>query len=237
METYEQINFEGHPRLDRDKGVIYHTHVLGCVSANGYEYSIPSMRECYTKYEGMPVGIDHNYQSSPIKVSDVWGELSNPTCDNEGIWADLSYLRSHPLTEQIIEDLSREDTALFSLSSVNGGVIQKGRVIEKFSPIRCDLVVRGATTKTLLEQDNKMEVKEIKIEEPVVVEQVVEEVKVVTFEQYQSLESKYTDLLNKVVELEKRLELHNEYLSPKTTLEQTILSTVAGIDLKEFWKD
>ena len=56
------------------------------------------------------------------------------------------------------------------------------------------------------------------------------------FNTYDILETKCNNLIAKVVELEKRLELHNEYLSPKTTLEQTIAATVSGIDLKEFWK-
>jgi hypothetical protein len=239
LELFEQVVID-RPRIDKNAGIIYRAHVLGLKSNNGYSYAINGLKSVYSKYEQMPVSIDHDYGSSQPTVGRTWGTLTNPTCDEEGIWADLHYLRSHPLTEQVIEDVER-GTGLFSLSTVNGGVIQKGRIIEKFSPMRCDLVVKGATTRTLLEQEHIMEtiIEEVKVggcsEEPVVAEPVVV-AQVVTFEQYQSLETKCNDLIAKVVELEKRLELHNEYLSPKTTLEQTIAATVAGIDLKEFWK-
>lgn len=232
-ELFEQVVIDK-PRIDKNAGIIYRAHVLGLKSNNGYSYAINGMKSVYPKYEQMPVSIDHDYGSSQLRVGGTWGTLTNPTCDEEGIWADLHYLKSHPVTEQVIEDVER-GTGLFSLSTVNGGVVQKGKIIEKFIPMRCDIVVKGATCRTLLEQDTQEiiveTIKEVKIEEPVVVAQVV------TFEQYQSLETKCNDLMVKVVELEKRLELHNEYLSPKTTLEQTIAATVAGIDLKEFWKN
>ena len=229
-ELFEQTVIEK-PRIDKEAGIIFNAHILGVKSSNGYDYAINGMKSAYSRYEQMPVGIDHDYQSTPLKVAGTWGTLTNPTCNENGIWADLHYLKSHPLTEQVIEDVER-GTGLFSLSSVNGGVIQKGKVVEQFSPMRCDLVVKGATTKTLLEQ-NTMETKE----EVVVEQPVVEEVKTVHYEQFNDICVKVTELFNKVVELEKRFVLHSEYIAPKTTMEQEIAAAVKGIDLKEFWQD
>jgi len=252
LQLHEQIVFKDKPRIDREKGKIYKAHVLGPVSANGYSYSIDGMREVYTKYESMPVGLNHDYNSSPLKVESVWGELSNPTVDSDGIWADLSYLRTHPLTEQILEDVERDDTALFSLSSVNSGIVQKGKVVEHFSPIRCDLVVRGACTKTLLEQAKLEQANEIKNE--IKTEEIMENklestidtivsppVGLCEQQQQNDLKDLLIKLEQKVIELEKqfakREQLTIEYLAPKVNLEQTIVEATKNIDLSKFWKE
>ena len=234
------------PRVDRDAGIIRHAHVLGIKSSNGYDYGIDGIKSATPKYEQMPVSIDHDYNSTPLKVEKVWGTLTNPVSDEQGVWADIHYLKSHSCTEQVLEDLER-GTGLFSLSSVNGGVVQKGKVVTQFTPLRCDLVVKGATTKTLLEQTiEKPEevIMENKVEETIINEEVKDESKEFTYEQYESLLTKFEEITAtksqlelRLEQLEARLEKFDKYMNPKMSLEQRIEQATKGIDLHKFWND
>lgn len=140
-----------HPRVDREAGVINRAHVLGTQSKHGYAYSVEAMRPNQARFEGMAVGIDHDYAQKPLRVEDAWGTLRNITVDDKGVWGDLHYLKSHVRTEQILEDIER-GTGLFALSCVNARVIERDKVVTAFLPTRVDLVAGGATTKTVLEQ-------------------------------------------------------------------------------------
>lgn len=234
MELLTEQTIIEKPRIDREAGKIYRVKVLGWVSQNGYQYSPDGGKQNYGQYEQMAIGIDHDYESTPLKVDKTWGVLSQPNWEEDGIYADMDYLKSHPLTERVLEDLER-GTGLFSLSSVNASPVKKGKVVTSWNPKRCDLVVRGATTKTLLEQ-NTMENKE-EIKEEVVAEVAVEEKPVVTFEQHQELLTIIEKLTEQVKTLELRITKREEYLTPKTALAEQIADATKGIDLKEFWKD
>ena len=148
---FEQADL-GKPRIDREAGILRHVHVLGPVSNHGYSYTADAIQAAHTKFEGMRVGINHDYKNNPLKVEDSWGTLSNPTCDADGIWADLSYLKSHTLTEQILEDIER-DTHIFGLSSVNAypRAYEGKKEVGAFMPVRVDVVAGAATTKTFFE--------------------------------------------------------------------------------------
>ena len=193
------------PRVD--KGVIHHVHVLGNVSKWGYRYSTEAQKAAAPRFEGMLVGIDHDYQSNPLRVGEAFGTLRNPSVDADGTWADLHYLTTHEQAPMILEDLDR-GTGIFALSSVSSKAVEQRGVITSFLPTRCDVVAGGATTKTLLESRNAPSV---------------------TKEQFDALQAK-------TAELEKRLILREQFVAPQSSLQQEIKKVVAPIgDMKRFF--
>ena len=147
-ELFEQFSVD-HPQVDRAKGIIHRVHVLGNKSKHGYTYGIDAQKAVFSRFEGMPVGLDHNYQSAPMKVSEAFGTLRGPYVDEAGTWADLHYLTTHEQAPAILEDVER-GTGIFALSSVNGKVVEKAGVITSFIPGRVDVVVGGAVERQLL---------------------------------------------------------------------------------------
>jgi len=142
-------------KIDRNAGMLYGVRVMGIKSAHGYDYSLDAQRLACPRYEQMPVGLDHDYAGGPMTVEAAWGTLCNPRVDERGTLADLRYLKSHLRTEQVLEDAER-DVGLFSLSAVTSRVVEHPKgTVKSFSPVRVDLVVRGATTKKLFEQENQ----------------------------------------------------------------------------------
>ena len=210
---YEDASVAFASRVNVEAGTINRAHILGPVSKHGYRYSVEAMKAAAPLFEGMPIGINHAYDGSPLKVADTWGSVSSPVCDDQGIWGDISYLRKHPLTEQVMEDLQR-GTTLFSLSAVNGNVIENKKVVTSFRPMRLDLVAGGATTTTLLEQ---APVEEVKAEEP--------DPLLIKIEQMQA----------QINEMEKRLVLKEQFVTPNVT--ETIKAATVAVDLKKYWND
>ena len=139
------------PRIDEKAGIIYRAHVLGNQSKWGYSYSPEAQQAVYKRYEQMAVGVDHDYESKPMRSKEALGVLRNPTIDADGIWADLHYLKTHEMAPGMLEDIKR-GTGIFALSSVNGKAVLRNNVITSFIPGRVDLVVGGGTTRTVLEQ-------------------------------------------------------------------------------------
>jgi hypothetical protein len=142
-------------RIDRSAGMLFGVRIMGIHSAHGYDYSLDAQRAACPRYEQMPVGLDHDYAGGPMTVEAAWGTLCNPRVDERGTVADLRYLKTHVRTEQVLEDAER-DVGLFSLSAVTTRVIEQPKgTVKSFSPLRVDLVVRGATTKKLFEQEQQ----------------------------------------------------------------------------------
>jgi hypothetical protein len=149
-ELFEQATAEK-PRVDREAGVIHRAHVLGNLSKHGYSYSVEAQRAASKRFEGMLVGIDHDYQSKPMTVEAAFGKLVKIEVDDHGTWADLHYLKTHTRSEQILEDIERR-TGIFALSAVNAQVVERDKIVTSFLPVRVDVVAGGATTRTVLEQ-------------------------------------------------------------------------------------
>ena len=215
-ELFEQAAV-AHPRIDRKAGVIRHVHVMGNQSKHGYRYSLEAQRAVAARYEGMPVGIDHDYQSKPMKVADTFGTLRNPTVDTEGTWADLHFLTRHEQAPAILEDIER-GTGIFALSSVNGKVMERDGVVISFVPGRVDVVVGGATTRTVLEQAPAA-------------------IPTVSKAEHDALLKNFEQLQSKTTELEKRMILREQYVAPQSTLQQEIkrVEAASPVDMKAFW--
>ena len=209
-ERFEQAALSKPDRIDREKGEMYGVRVLGIKSAHGYDYTLPAQQAAAPKFEQMAVGIDHDYSGGPVTAETAWGVLFNPRVDDKGTLADLRYLKTHARTEQILEDIDRE-LGIFSMSPVTVRCVErpKGSVVS-FEPVRCDLVVRGATTRKLFEQ---------------------------AAAETDALKAEVAALKASVAEMQARQTKYEQYVAPKATMHETVAKTVAGIDLKKFWND
>jgi hypothetical protein len=203
------------PRVDREAGIIRRAHVLGNESRHGYKYALEAQRVAAKRFEGMLVGIDHDYQQRPMTVQAAFGTLRNPEVDDKGTWADLHYLKTHVRSEQILEDLER-GTGIFALSAVNAQVIERDKVVTSFLPIRVDVVAGGATTRTVLEQLPPAELK--------------------------ALREELAAAKTAIAELQARQTKYEQYVVPQASASAAVAAASAaakakGIDLKKFWND
>lgn len=140
-------------RIDRENGVLKRVRVMGLSSAHGYDYDPAAIASNRSRFEGMLVGLDHDYNLGPITIDKAWGVLKS--VDESSQWADLHFNRAHTRTEQLLEMIERGIGPL-ALSPVTKGCVEENRngrrVVTRFEAARIDLVVGGATTKTMFEQ-------------------------------------------------------------------------------------
>lgn len=210
-----------HPQIDRDKGVLKHVHIAGMESrTDGARYRLAAHQKAAPRFEQMPVGLDHNYASTPMKIGEAWGVLKNITVESDGPYGDLHYMKSHERTEQILEDAER-GTGIFSLSMV-AKTRGNGLDIDEYIPSRVDCVVRGATTKTLWNQEQTA---------------VVATVPEVAKKQFDALALRFEQQQDEIAELKKRVAIKEKVVTPGVRLEQEIkkVEASADIDLRKFW--
>ncbi len=145
-------------RVDRDAGVIRDVKVLGYASANGRRYTPESVRRAVALYEGVRVNVDHPPSTRPEAERPLaarFGVLKNVAVREEGLFADLHYLRSHPLAEMTAEAAERMPEALGLSHNAEGRVAQQAgqTVVEEIVRVRSvDLVADPATTRSLFEE-------------------------------------------------------------------------------------
>ena len=217
-ERMEQTGLLAEPQIDEEHGILRHVHIAGMVSKNdGARYAIEAHRKAAPRFEQMPVGLDHDYSGSPLRVGQAWGVLSNITVEADGPYGDLAYLKSHERTEQVLED-ARRKTGIFSLSMVCQSK-GRGKDIDEYIPSRVDLVVRGATTRTLFNQQT--------VTPPAV-----------TQDEFRALTVRLEQETAARAELEKRLTVF-EQLDPRgTQIQATIAQVEAKVGektMKAFW--
>lgn len=210
------------PRIDREKGIIYDVHIAGLESrTDGARYRISAHEKAAPRFEQMGVGIDHNYQGGPIKVGEGWGVLSGIYMKADGPYAkELQFLRTHERTEQILEDAER-GLGMYSLSMV-AKTKSNSKDIDEYIPSRVDLVYRGATTRTLFNQD-----------------QGTPAIPAVTKEQFDALALRFEQQQDEIADLKKRLTIREKVITPAVRLEQEIIrvekAAAQDFDLKAFW--
>lgn len=161
-------------RIDRDAGVIYGVKVLGRYSrnnhglteaVNGSEYSPTCMRAALADYEGAKVKLNHppdrSKPGAERDVDDTFGVLRNARIesDDDGIRADLHYLRTHRKAPEVLEDVERQ-LGLWGLSHNASAARErfdagtKRLVIEELAQVRSvDLVDKPATNRNLWESE------------------------------------------------------------------------------------
>jgi hypothetical protein len=212
-ERYEQEVLRKPERIDKEKGEMYGVRVMGLASQHGYAYTLDAHKAAVKHFEQMAVGIDHDYKGGPLNSESAWGVLSNVRCDEKGTLADLKFLQSHPRTPQILEDIER-DIGLFSFSPVTTRNVERpaGSVVS-FVPVRCDLVVRGATTRRVFEQTALPEV--------------------------EALKADVAKMQAELAELRGRQTKYEQFIAPGAADAAVKAAEAAaadkGIDLKKFW--
>lgn len=140
--------------VDRERGVIKGVRVLNLQSRNGYEYTKEAVKDALPKYQNLVVNIDHTAKPGMDRSSrDRFGRLVNAQLVQDGITADLEYLKSHPMAETIAEAAERmpEVFGLSHVAKVKWRTPAK-TVAESLLAIRsADIVANPATTSSLQE--------------------------------------------------------------------------------------
>ena len=144
----------GTGRVDRANQVIKGVKILGTESKNGRSYTPECLRKAAGLYENAKVLCNHDHTDSDRAIGDVFGRLKNVTLRGDGLYGDLHFLKSHPMSERVIEAAER-DPSLFGLSHVADGdgrnVGGKFVVEEIHEVFSVDLVSSPATTAGLFE--------------------------------------------------------------------------------------
>jgi hypothetical protein len=146
-----------HALVDAAAGVIRNVKVLGVVSKNGRRYPTETLDRAAPLYEGARVNVDHpdpRRVEGPRRLSDRFGVLKDVRRQDDGLYADLHYLRSHPLASLLAEAASRMPETLGLSHHAEGRVRQAGEetIVEEIVRVRSvDLVGEPATTCGLFE--------------------------------------------------------------------------------------
>lgn len=171
-------------RVDAQEGVIRGVKVLGLASLNTgrtlgldqaefgeavdqpYSYSREALMQAAPRYEGLGVYVDHpefSYSSGGArlwkqrdrKTAERFGRLANVRVAESGLYADLEYLKSHPLAPLVVEAALRMPEMLGLSHHASGRpVVREGRiVIEEIVDVRSVDIVgeRPGTTQGLFE--------------------------------------------------------------------------------------
>ena len=144
-------------RVERQGGVLRGVKVLGRVSRNGRRYSAVALKNALRLYEGARVNINHPDRARPATdraLVDRFGMLKKVRLREDGIYADLHYLRQHPLAEMIAEAAERLPDALGLSHNAEGRTSrnQDAEIVEEITRvISVDLVSDPASTGGLFE--------------------------------------------------------------------------------------
>lgn len=94
-------------KIDREAGIIRGVRVIGFESANKRRYPKPVLEAAVAKYEGADVNLDHKVDSADRSIGEAWGTLTAVTVREDGVYADLPYLKTHPQTPMLLEMAER----------------------------------------------------------------------------------------------------------------------------------
>jgi hypothetical protein len=149
-------------RVDKEKGIIFGVHLCGLESKNGGRYTTTCLEAARDMYEGTKCNINHPDRASPGKdrlVGDRFGVYHNVVIGADGAYADLHYLKSHPLADMVCESAERMPEALgFSQNAKTIQVPdgQGGIMHESITRVRSvDLVADPATTSSIFESEDQ----------------------------------------------------------------------------------
>lgn len=144
-------------RLDEEKGIFYNAKIRGRRSENGHDYEPQCDADGVRLYEGAEINIDHppkGKEGVSRLMEEGWGVARKVTVDPAGgNRGDVHFLKSHPITEQIIERYKKGFPLGLSHNAVGKTAVRNGRrVVEGLHSVRSiDLVRRPATTTSLKE--------------------------------------------------------------------------------------
>lgn len=137
----------------RETGILRDVQIMGFESKNGYFYEPEAIRENRSRFEGMTIGLDHDYKLGPLTLENTWGTMRDVV--ESGRRGNLHFNREHGRTKEILEDIER-GTRPVALSPVCGNCLEQTvegkRRVTKFEATRLDVVVGAATNKTMFNQ-------------------------------------------------------------------------------------
>lgn len=160
--SYLRESEKGFERIDSEAGIIHGVKVLGPRSRNGRIYDDKAIRKAVSFYEGVVVNLNHKRTKPGVTedrpIQDRWGVLRNARYFEGSIYADLHYIKSHPMTAQLVEAAERfPDT--FGLSHDAAGDEQvidgERRVVEVYDVRSVDVVADPATNDGLFESHSR----------------------------------------------------------------------------------
>ncbi len=145
--------WSGECRIDREAGIIRGVHILGLEAPDKQRrYSSDASRGAVAMLEGAEVNIDHPADAAASRgMSEGWGWLRNVTFrEGSGNWGDLEYLKSHPLTEMVLERAERDGGKRLGLSINARGTRRDAEngwhVVEEITRVRSVDLVRNPAT-------------------------------------------------------------------------------------------
>jgi hypothetical protein len=172
-------------RVDRKAKLIKGVKILGFQSRNpgavlgkdfaeasGYDYDPVAVKEALPRYEGAPVNLDHleskrdsngmRVPNEPRKVGQRFGKLTNVRMGEDGAYADIRYLDSHPLAPMVLE-AAEEMPDAFAMSHHAHGDVENpdsrgGRArVSKINEVHSvDLIAEKPGTTTSLYESRTM---------------------------------------------------------------------------------
>jgi hypothetical protein len=154
----------GYAKVDREGGVIRDVRVIKTTSKNKRRYLEQALRSGIPLYEGVTIGIDHVKPTAgnpnPERAfSTFWGKLQNVRWHEDGLIGDLHYLKSHPMTEHILEAAERfpENFGLSHDADGDSTIASDGwREIHEITKVySVDLVTNPGSTTGLFESLGK----------------------------------------------------------------------------------
>ena len=173
-------------RVDATSGVIRGVKVLGLQSSNTgrtlgldpaqfgpaieqpYEYTLPALHKAATLYESVGVYVDHpestyspdgtrRLQPRERKTAERFGRLKHVRVTEQGLFADLEFLTTHPLAPLVCEAARRMPEMLaLSHHAQARPVVRDGRLlIDEITAVRSVDIIgeRPGTTRSLFESE------------------------------------------------------------------------------------
>jgi len=159
---YLRESQKGFERIDAEAGIIHGVKVLGPRSRNGRIYDDAAIKNAVAFYEGVVVNLNHQRgkpgETQDRPIQDRWGVLKNARYQEGSIYADLHYIKAHPMTAQLVEAATRFPET-FGLSHDAAGderiVDGERRVVEVYDVRSVDVVADPATNDGLFESHSR----------------------------------------------------------------------------------
>ncbi len=150
-------------KVDRERGIIHDVKVLGFKSLNGPRYAPAGVSNAVTLYDGRHVYVGHPDRIRPDaerSPRDLFGWLERPHVADDGLYADLHYIKSHDMVGPITELAERrpDKLGLSHNAVVNESMHGNEIVYESIERVRSvDIVCRPATTRGIFESEEPMD--------------------------------------------------------------------------------
>lgn len=141
--------------IDTANSKISGVKLVGFNSKNNRVYTRKCLEEAIGLYEGKPVNANHAREDQEVSIYDRLGKIQNVRMTDDGIYGDFHFLKTHPMSERILEAASKmpelfgfSHRAMGTLKSSASGPEEVSKIKNVLS---VDLVSDPATTKSLME--------------------------------------------------------------------------------------